>query len=643
MFEELKNLFSPDKKDAKDIEAQMAIDQALLLNQDLVYQKYPQIDRMYEDKNGLGQWAEDIPGTAVDRLEGYSKLVHNFIADIVDRWTMFIGSNPPTFTVQSASEWMIKTDVGDVEQEVNIDEDEADAIKKIVMRCQRQKHSNFRTLFLRTAHTQSRYGRAMWYVHKVKGMHYPITELLRPHDSFPVYDSLDYQRVLFFVNRKLVDRQLLAAQLGVKPETLPIERDPMDTRTGSITDRERTFQYRILTPTELITYVGGRVVDVQTNEYGMVPIFTAQNRITPFAAEGKDDVTPSFKDQKAYNMAYSDLIDVAGDYAIGKRLIKKPGQSTDLDKLYDRLQRHVIIGPETEIQDLHPTVKLSEIKVAMGEAKANIEDDTGITELLKGRFSGSIATGVALSGLSRGIEDMAREKIVNISEMMENAFNHQLYILKHFGGNDPDSGKPYSEIIKRDWYNFDFVWDNMTIQDERVKASTQLDLANGGIISKLTAAKNLRVQYPEDEQTRVAFETMNPMLNPKLAMELAARELQDTGFSPEEEVLKAKHENAQILRGQNAQVTETKAGQHTIHIAEHEKIRAMARGKAKEALDKHIEMHKQGMKTEAPAPTTPGAPAPAQGGAAPAPAGGVPTEMPRPAAQPGVENPQALA
>lgn len=643
MFEELKNLFGKEQANPKDVEVQLAIDQALLLNQDLVYNKYPQIDRMYEDKNGLGQWAEEIPGTAVDRLDGYSKLVHNFIADVIDRWTMFIGSNPPTFTVQNASEWMIKSDVGEVEQEVNVDEDEADAIKKIVMRCQRQKHSNFRSLFLRLAHTQSRYGRAMLYTHKVAGMHYPIIELLRPHDSFPVYDSLDYQRVLFFVNRKLIDRKLLAAQLKVDEKTLPIERDPMDVRSGGITDRERTFQYRLLTPTELITFVGGRVVDVQKNDYGMVPIFTAQNRITPFDASGKDDVSSSFKDQKAYNMAYSDLIDVASDYAIGKRLIKKPGQTTDLNMLYDRLQRHVIVGPETEVTDLHPTVKLSEIKVAMGEAKANIEDDTGITELLKGRFSGSIATGVALSGLSRGIEDMAREKIVNISEALENAFNHQLYILKHFGGTDPDSGKPYSEIIKRDWYNFDFVWDNMSIQDERVKASTQLDLANGGIISKLTAAKNLRVQYPDDEQARVMFETMNPMLNPKLAMELAAREIQDTGFSPEQELLDAKHENAQLLRGEMPMVDETKPGQHAIHKAEHEKIRSMARGKVRENLDKHLKMHDQGMQTEAPAPTAPGAPTPAQGGTAPAPAGAEPTEMPRPAAQSGVPNPQALA
>jgi hypothetical protein len=642
MFEELKNLFGP-KTNPKDVEVQLAIDQALLLNQDLVYNKYPQIDRMYEDKMGLGQWNEPIPGTAVDRLDGYSKLVHNFIADVIDRWTMFIGSNPPTFTVQNASEWMIGSDVTPVEREVNVDEDEADAIKKIIMRCQRQKHSNFRSLFLRLAHTQSRYGRAMLYTHKIEGMHYPIIELLRPHDSFPVYDSLDYQRVLYFVNRKLIDRKLLAAQLGVDEKTLPIERDPLDTRTGGITDRERTFQYRLLTPTELITFVGGRVTDIQKNEYGMVPIFTAQNRITPFDASGKDDVSSSFKDQKAYNMSYSDLIDVASDYAIGKRLIKKPGQTTDLNMLYDRLQRHVIIGPETEVTDLHPTVKLSEIKVAMGEAKANIEDDTGITELLKGRFSGSIATGVALSGLSRGIEDMAREKIVNISEALENAFNHQLYILKNFGGNDPDSGKPYSEIIKRDWYNFDFVWDNMSIQDERVKASTQLDLSNAGIISKLTAAKNLRVQYPDDEQARVMFETMNPMLNPKLAMELASKEIQDTGFSPEQELLDAKHENAQLIHGEMPMVDETKPGQHAIHLAEHEKIRKMARGKVKENLDKHIKMHNQGMQTEAPAPSAPGAPAPAQGGAAPAPAGGEPTEMPRPAAQAGVPNPQSLA
>lgn len=645
MLEKISNFFANGEQSqeeldaqAKNSQAQNMIDQAILINSDAVINRWPKADMMYEGRH----WDIEVDGITSDRLEGYSKLVHNFIADIVDRWTMFIGSNPPVISVQNLSEYKITSDVTSVEQDVSADEDEADAVKKIIMRCQKQRGMNWRSLFMRIAHTQSRYGRVLLYVHLAEGKHYPVWELLRYHDSFPVYDSIDNQTLLYFVNRKLVDRIKLAEKMGVAPRDLPIDQDHNPVlSTREITQRERTYYYRIITAKEIMHFANGRIFKSEPHEYGCVPIFSAQNRTAPFDSIGKDDISDNFRDNMAYNMAYSNLVDATEDQAIGKRLIRKPGQTTDMSMLYDRQQRHVVIGPETEITDLAPKVALSEIISTMNEVKRNIEDNSGITELLKGRFSGSIATGVALSGLSRGIEDMARQKIINLSEMLEQSINFSLFLLKKFKDADPDSGVKYSEILKRDWYNLDFFWDNMSIQDERTKASTEIDLVNAGMKSRLGAMKALRIEYPEDEQTRVAYEKMNPMLNPELAIQLAQKDLENTGFSPDEELLKAKKENSLILRGENPPVTETNPGQHAIHVEEHKKVLTMARGKQREVLLQHISAHEKGANQ---VKESPAAPQPSMPGQAPMqPGASAPVEGARPQAQEGVPNPQALA
>jgi len=644
MFEAVKKLFGSEEQSTEEqlmaIETQNMVDEAVLINHDLVIQKYPQINRMYDGKH----WEELIDGTPDDRLEGYSRLKHNFIADIIDRWTMFIGANPPAISVQTFSEYAITGDVTPVEEDQQVEEDEAEAVKKIILRCIKQKNNPWRAMFLRIAHTQSRYGRFMLYPHLVSGAHYPITEILKPEESFPVFDSKDYQTLLYFVYRKLVDRGKLAQQLGIEKEILPIETEQFPQK-NDLTDRERTYVYTVLTDKDIRTYtraangVVGRLWKVDKHDYQCVPIFMGQNRITPFDAAGKDDVSNSFSDQKAYNNTYSNLVDAAEDRIIGKRLIKKPGQTTDMSKLMDRMQRHVIIGPDTEITDLHPDISLNDIIASMNVIKQNIEDDTGITELLKGRFNGSIATGVALSGLSRGIEDIAKEKIMNISQALEQTFNFQLWLLKTFRGTDPDSGKKYSEIIKRDWYNFDFYWDNLGIQDERTLASTMIDMKNAGLISGVSAMKRMRVQYPEDEQTRVAYEKMNPMLNPELAIQLAMKGMQNQEFNPDQEHMNAKRENANLLRAIEQPVNETNPGQHAIHLMDHKEVIKLARGKARTMLEKHIREHEAGINSSA-------APAP-QGGGGEAPA--VPNQMaspdlgaPRPMAQPGVGNPQEM-
>lgn len=635
MLEKITNFFGDKEKTASqlyDEEVQRMIDEASLINNELVTKTYPLNDRMYDSEK---QWDEPIEGTANDRLAGYSKLVHNFIADIVDRWTMFIGANPPIFTVQSASENSISGDISPTETEQQVEEDEAEAIKKLILKCLKQKHNSWRTLFLRTVHTQSMYGRAMWFPHLESGIHYPIIELLRPHDSLPVFDSRDYQTALYIVHRKLVDRVAIAKQLGIDVRTLPIESDPLERNV--ITDRERVYQYRVLTPSEQVIFVGGKTYRRDPHGYKMVPVFLAQNRITPFSSEGKDDIGNSFSDQKAYNSAYSNLVDAAEDRVIGKRLIKKPGQSTDLQKLYDRMQRHVIIGMETEITDLHPDIQLRDIIESMNVIKQNIEDDSGITELLKGRFSGSIATGVALSGLSRGIEDIAKQKIVNISEMMEHTFNFMLFLLKKYRGADPETGISYSKIIKRDWYNFDFFWDNMSIQDERTLASTMIDLKNAKLISGMSAMKRMRVQYPEDEETKIAYETMNPLLNPELALQMAQQDLQNQGFSPEQEHMNAKRENSKLLAGIDQPVNETNPGQHAIHLQDHKEVLKMARGKGRTLLQKHISAHEAGLNSQpASAPKTPGTPTPQPSTMS------NPVGAPRPMATENVPNPQTL-
>lgn len=638
MFEKLfgKKEEISDEMQLKTIETQTMIDEAILINHDLVIRKYPQINRMYDGNH----WEEYIEGTPDDRLEGYSKLKHNFIADIVDRWTMFIGANPPAFSVQGFSEYAITGDVTPVEEDQTLEEDESEAIKKIILRCLKQKNNPWRTMFLRIAHTQSRYGRFMLYPHLLNDLHYPVTEILKPEESFPVFDSKDYQTLLHFVYRKLVDRGKLAQMLGIEKDLLPIEAEEFPQK-NDLTDRERTYVYTVLTDKDIRTYtraatgVAGRLWKVTPHDYKCVPIFMGQNRITPFDAAGKDDISNSFSDQKAYNNTYSNLVDAAEDRIIGKRLIKKPGQSTDLTKLYDRQQRHVIIGPETEITDLHPDISLNDIIASMNVIKQNIEDDTGITELLKGRFNGSIATGVALSGLSRGIEDIAREKIMNISQTLEQVFNFQLWLLKTFRDSDPDSGKKYSEIIKRDWYNFDFFWDNLGIQDERTLASTMIDLKNSGLISGVSAMKRMRVQYPEDEQTRVAYEKMNPMLNPELAMQLAMKGLQNQEFNPDQEHMNAKRENANLLRGIEQPVNETNPGQHAIHLMDHKEVLKMARGKARSMMEKHIAEHEAGINSVPTPSASAGTPMPNQ---APSPDLGAP----RPRAMEGVANPQAM-
>jgi predicted metalloprotease len=220
--------------------------------------------------------------------------------------------------------------------------------------------------------------------------------------------------------------------------------------------------------------------------------------------------------------------------------------------------------------------------------------------------------------------------------MLEEILNFSLFLMKNFRDKDPETGVAYSKIIKRERYYFDFIWDNTSIQDERVKATTNIDLVNAGIKSRVSAMKDLQINYPEDEQSRVAYEKMNPMLNPELAMQLAVARAGKEPFNPDEEEFKAKTENSKLLRGQQVEVTETNPGQHMIHLRNHKEVMKMARGVAKTNFEKHISEHEQ--QQNAPAPTAPtGPPTAKQPPGAPMP--GMGNEAVRPMAQEGIANP----
>lgn len=631
----LGNLFKDEdqiKKEESDAEVQRLIDEAYVINQSLVDGEFGRAKRMYDGNH----WEEDIEGVDYDRFVGYSKLVNNFVGNTVDRWTNFIGSVPPTFVVTSFSETNVAADVNNLEADSTheLDDNEAEAVTKICWNMLRQ--NNYRTWFMQVAHIQSLYGRVTPYVHLKEGIDYPVFEIPDVFDFFPVFSATNFNEVVYAASRKAIDTEQLKKDYkldDVTPDTIDL----------TVGERPKAYRWHVITDTEFITVINEKVVGKRRkHKYGQAPFFTAHNRFKPFSPCGKSDVSDIYLLNKGYNQSLSNLIDVTEDAAIGKRLVSRAGQATDMEALQDRKKRIVQVGVETEILDLPPMIMPSEIIGELNFIEQKIEDHTGITELLKGRFSGSIATGVALSGLSRGVEDLARGKIVLVSEMMEKMLNFSIKLLKEHRKKDPISGVPYSKIFKRDKYNFDFYWDNTGIQDERIKATTQIDLINAGISSKRTARKNLKIPYIEDEQSRVSYETMNPLINKELGMALAQEKAQGS-VNPEVEEFNAKQENGKLLQGLEVKVTETDPQQHAIHMSEHEKIKKVARGKMKTMLEAHIAEHAAGAKAQP--QQAQGAPVASGGPQAPQsvnPAAQAQAGQQRPAAQPGVPNPQQL-
>lgn len=629
------NLFKTEadiKRDERDAEVQRLIDEAYTINQALVDGEFGRAKRMYEGHH----WEEDIDGVDYDRFVGYSKLVNNFVGNTVDRWTNFIGSVPPTFVVTSFSETNIMGDVDGLEADATheLDDNEAEAVTKICWNILRQ--NNYRTWFMQVAFMQSLYGRVTPYVHLEKDKDYPVFEIPDAFDFYPVFSATNFNEVVYAVSRKAIDVEVLK-------KTYKLEDVTPDTIDLTVGERPKAYRYHVITDEDFITVINEKIVgNKKKHKYGQTPFFNAHNRFKPFSGCGKSDVSDIYLLNKGYNQSLSNLIDVTEDAAIGKRLVSRAGQATDMEALQDRKKRIVQIGVDTEIRDLPPVIMPSEIIRELDFIEQKIEDHTGITELLKGRFSGSIATGVALSGLSRGVEDLARGKIVLVSEMMEKMFNFSIKLLKEHRKKDPISGVEYSKIFKRDKYNFDFYWDNTGIQDERTKATTQIDMVNAGLMSKRSARKNMKIPYLEDEQSRVSYETMNPLINKELGMALAQEKAQSS-VNPEVETFNAKQENAKLMQGIEVEVTETDPQQHAIHMAEHEKIVKFARGKAKTALEAHKAKHATGAKERPQAAQ--GAPAAAGGQPGPQqvnPAAQAQAGQQRPAAQPGVPNPQQL-
>jgi len=637
----------------KAIETRRMIDESVMLNNYLHSNIYPMLDLLY---NGW-HWNMKVDGVDNTRLENYSKLEHNFAKDTVKRWTAFLGGTPPSFSILNQSQFDISNDLGIMNIDVTMEENEMEAIQKIIWNFLRD--NKYRTLFMKMVHLQSRYGRIMPFVFFEKGEDYPTIQLLSPYDTFPVFKTKNHEDILHMVFREAVDQEYLSKKFNRTFAADAIHSDydyyqnPRDQE--SQIQRQQTFLWNVITEDEWRKYAGEMLIDTKKIKTTKCPFFSAFNQVTPFSGSGESDIETIIKNQLTYNKTYSNINDAIEDAAFGKRIIKGGGAgSTNLSDLADRHQRHVTVSKDTEIQDLPLQLPVRDSIEFLQLVSRNIEDQTGITELLKGRFSGSIATGVALSGLSRGIQDLALIKIQNLSEMLENVFNFVLELLKKSGKTDPISKEPYSKIIKRDKYYFNFIWDNASIQDERLKASTNIDLVNARLKSKTSAMKDLRTQYPEDEIQRVSYETMHPMMNPELAMQIAAMETKKP-VNVEKETFLAKSENTQILKGQQPPVNETEPGQHAIHLQEHEdpKFTRLLRGKMKTNNDAHIKEHKEKQKeADAPKPGGPEGQAPKgvpgmQPGQQPAQTGGplpgMGNENVRPQAMPGVGNPQAEA
>lgn len=628
------------EREENAIDVSNKINEAMAINADLVSRYFPQSDRMYDGKH----WNEEIDGVSYDRLVGYSKLVHNFCSDTIDRWTNFIGANPPDFYVMPAS---VASALYDVEAitETDLDENEAEAVKKTIVGFLRQ--NSWRTLFMDTAHVQARYGRVQWYVALQKGKHYPVVEIMKPMNSFPVFINGHYNELIYFVFRLEEDTELLNKKYNIEIAS--------DANISFPQDRQKSYVYKVMTDKAVYIYAGNLLLETIANPYNKVPIFSAKNRTSPFSPHSKNDMQEIYGLQQAFNLTLSNLTDVIEDSVIGKRLIQKQGQTTDMSALVDRRQRHVTIGPETVVTDLHPSIAVGEITAGMAQLEEKIEDKTGMTELLKGRYSGTIATGVALSGLSKGIDDIAKGKIMHLSQMLDEAFNFVIFLMKTYKGAIPGTTKTYKEVMPRDSYYFDIMWDNVSIQDQRTTATTMIDLKNAGIISRYTAAKAVKIPYVEDEQKRVAYENVNPLLNPELALQMAQQQTASKKFDPGTATFKAKSENASLLRGIEMPADETDPAEIAIHLNVHKQIERMARGVGHKALNAHIALHEKAGQPAGPVnpPAEPGAPAgmgpqpsqapattqmdaaidPAMGGAE------APNTGARPMAMPGVGNP----
>ena len=247
LFEKITDFFAPQEDSEwkkKEIETKRMIDEAYSVNMVLTDQKFPQADRMYDGFH----WEEKIDGVVYDRLENFSKLVYNFVADTVDRWTSFIGGTPPTVQVKPYSEISVSEDVSASGNDYEGETDEIEAVNKIVWNMLR--YNGWRTFFLTLAHIQSKYGRPIIYVYfPNKDVPYPTFELLRPHDSFPVFDSRNYKDLYYIVGRKSGDLEKMKQDYPtLANQLIP---DAIDTLKSSDQQRPRVTIFSYLDDKEM--------------------------------------------------------------------------------------------------------------------------------------------------------------------------------------------------------------------------------------------------------------------------------------------------------------------------------------------------------------------------------------------------------
>jgi len=538
----------------------------------------------------------------IQRKSGYSKPVVNVTKDTARRWATFEMGTAPTINILTKDEIEITADAGVKRDSIEY-ENEVEIAEKILLKCMRE--NNYSKELLDCSLDKSLMGRGAYIVKRIDKEKKIKFYKISPLKFYPFYKDNRYKELFYMYAETEVNSEVLENKYGIKVKAEKPYNPNVKANAGH-DDSESAVLKEYWDDKVYIAIINKEIVEYKKHGYGFCPFEVAQNYTSPSDPMGESDVeniigragSDGLQDQ--LNMSFANLTDMGNKMVVTKTLVKNPGQMK-VDDLKHEGPEVAVIGSQSEVTQLYPQTNSQILENTLNIVKREIEDQTSITELMKGRFSGSIGTGVFLTGLSQGMKNLAEMKVVNHSLALASLFNKVLQLYRTSGWVEETTGKKYSELLKQKEYFIDIIYPSNSIQDIQVIVTSMSNLVDRKMISRLDALKILQTVFPmlrspQDLLERVKEEIGDPRMNVDIMIQMAAN--QDFTRDPRMVEEDALNENSQMALGREQEVTEETDLENELHIRIHEEFSLSGPGKqmkanAKDIFRKHLATHRQ--------------------------------------------------
>lgn len=308
----------------------------------------------------------------------------------------------------------------------------------------------------------------------------------------------------------------------------------------------------------------------EPREHGLpgIPFTHIPNKWECYEPWGASDLKDLIPLQEEFNVATSDEAKVVKLFAdpkiVGKNL-------TDKDIRYLKRTKGSLwaLRRDGDLKFLQHQGNIYPIAQRIQDILQRWHMVSGLSPVFWGLPSGSINTGVALSGQASGMMQLVRAKTEMWDDRLQKLFTFIMKTLESKGGRDKDLAMSYKEIFNKN-YLVEVQWENRMPRDDSIYIANELQKQAARVQSRYTTMKRLGVKSPQDELALITWQERNPLLmSPESEIQHKLLNSQTKWEGMEELLAKASEESINMARGIEQEIKEKAPEEHIAHAESH--------------------------------------------------------------------------